>query len=88
MLDDAVTAAVAAIEEDGAEVIIIGCSAAYWMQPLMQARLAALGWEVPVLEGYRCAIEQAKMMVNLGVDASGLAFPGDHPRQWRRKKII
>lgn len=88
MLDDAVTAAVAAIEEDGAEVIIIGCSAAYWMQPLMQAQLAALGWEAPVLEGYRCAIEQAKMMVNLGVDASGLAFPGNHPRQWRRKKII
>ena len=24
----------------------------------------------------------------LRVDASGLAFPGDRPKQWRRKKVI
>jgi len=57
------------------------------MWPLLQQRLTALGWEVPVLEGYRCAIEQAKLLVNLGVDASGLAFPIDHPKKWRRKKL-
>jgi hypothetical protein len=44
--------------------------------------------EIPVLEGYRCAIEQAKLLVNLRVDASGLAFPSDHTPKWRRKKII
>ena len=47
-----------------------------------------MGWEVPVLEGYRCAISLAKMMVDLGVDASGLMFPGDRPRQWRKKKVF
>lgn len=78
----------AAIEEDGAEVIILGCSAAYWLQPLLQARLAEIGWEVPVLEGYRCAIALAKLMVGLGLDASGLAFPSDHPKRWRRKKLV
>lgn len=51
MLEAAVTESVAAIEEDGAEVLIIGCSAAYWMQGPLQDRLCALGWEVPVLEG-------------------------------------
>jgi Asp/Glu/hydantoin racemase len=80
--------AVAAIEEDGAEVIIFGCSAAFWLQPFLQKRLDELGWEIPVLEGYSCAIELAKAMVNLGLDASGLMFPGDHPGKWRRKKTF
>ena len=40
MLDAAVTESIAAIEEDGAEVIVLGCSAAYWMQPLLQKKLA------------------------------------------------
>ena len=38
MLEAAVGEAVAAIEEDGAEVITFGCSATFWMQPLLQKR--------------------------------------------------
>lgn len=86
LLDAAVTEAVAAIEEDGAESIILGCSAIYWMQPHLQRRLHDMGWEVPVLEGYRAAIEMAKLLANLGLSVSGLAFPSDNPRRWRRKK--
>ena len=74
--------------EDGAEVLVLGCSGAFWMQPHLQKRLNEMGWEVPVLEGYRCAIEQAKTLVNLGVDASGLMLPGDKPKKWRRKKVV
>jgi Asp/Glu/hydantoin racemase len=88
MLDAAVTESIAAIEEDGAEVIVLGCSAAYWMQPLLQKKLADIGWDVPVLEGYRCAIGVAKSLVDLGVDASGLAFPGERPAKWRRRKVF
>ncbi len=88
MLETSIGEAVSAIEDDGAEVLMLGCSAAYWMQPFLQRRLAEMGWEIPVLEGYRCAIEQAKLLVNLGVDASGLAFPIDHPKKWRRKKLF
>ncbi len=87
-VEEAVAAAVAAIEEDGAEVITFGCSGSFWLQPFVEKRLAAMGWEVPVLEGYRCAITLAKMMVDLGVDASGLMFPGDRPKQWRKKKVF
>jgi hypothetical protein len=47
-----------------------------------------MGWEVPVLEGYSCAIALAKLLVDLGVDASGLTFPSDHPRRWRRRKTF
>jgi allantoin racemase len=86
MLEAAVTEALAAIEDDGAEVITFGCSATFWMRPFLQQRLGEIGWEVPVLEGYSCAIALAKTMVSLGLDASGLAFPSDHPKKWRRRK--
>lgn len=88
MLETAATEAVAAIEEDGAESLILGCSAAYWLQRPLQQRLRDLGWDVPVLEGYRCAIAQAKLLVDLGVDASGLAYPLDTPRRTRRRKFV
>jgi Asp/Glu/hydantoin racemase len=88
MVEAAVAEAVAAIEEDGAEVITFGCSATFWLQPFLAQRLKALGWEIPVLEGYSCAIELAKMMVNLKIDASGLKFPTDLPVKWRRKKTF
>ena len=88
MLEAAVQESIAAIEEDGADVIMLGCSAAYWLQPLLQKKLNEIGWDVPVLEGFRCAIEVAKTLVDLGVDASGLAFPSERPAKWRRKKVF
>jgi len=88
IMETAVREAVAAIEEDGAEVLTFGCSALFWMRPILQKRLTELGWEVPVLEGYSCAITLAKAMVSLGVDASGLTFPSAHPKKWRRKKVF
>lgn len=88
MVDVAVAEAVAAIEKDGAEVIIFGCSAAFWLRPFLEKRLHDLGWEIPVLDGYSCAIVLAKALIDLGVNASGLAFPTDHPTKWRRKKTF
>lgn len=81
MLEAAVREAVAAIEEDGAEVLTLGCSATFWLQPFLQQRLCSLGWEIPVLEGYSCALEMAKLMVDLKLDASSLTFPPDHPEK-------
>ena len=88
MLEAAVTEAIAAIEEDGAEVITFGCSALFWLQPFLEKRLNEIGWEIPVLEGYRCAIELAKAMVDLGLSASGLTYPADRPKKWRRRKLV
>ena len=88
LLERSLAEAVAGIEEDGAETIILGCSAAFWMQPFLQRRLGDMGWEVPVLEGNRTAIEMAKLLTNLDVSVSGLAFPRDNPRKWRQKKTF
>jgi len=79
---------VAAIEEDGAEVLTMGCSATFWLQPFVEQRLKALGWDIPVLEGYSSAIQLAKLYVDLGITASALTFPPDHPKRWRRKKTF
>lgn len=87
-LETAVVEAVAAIEEDGADVITFGCSGTFWLRPFLQRRLNELGWDVPVLEGHSCAIAMAKMLVDLKVSASGLAFPVDRPKRWRRKKVF
>lgn len=87
-VERAVAEAVDAIQEDGAEVITFGCSDAFWLQSFVQKRLNDLGWEVPVLEGYSSAIALARLFVDLGVTASGLNFPGDRPKQWRRKKVF
>jgi allantoin racemase len=87
-VERAVNEAVAAIQEDGAEVITFGCSSTFWLHPFVQKRLNELGWEVPVLEGFSCAIALAKTFLDLGVNASGLTFPGDRPKQWRRKKVF
>ena len=88
VVEAALREAVAAIEEDGADVITFGCSALFWLQPVLQKRLAELGWEVPVLEGYSTAITLCKNMVDLGVSASGLVFPSAHPKKFRRKKLF
>ena len=58
------------------------------LAPGLEKKLAEIGWDVPVLEGYRCAIGVAKTLVDLGVDASGLAFPGERPVKWRRRKVF
>ena len=87
-VERAVEEAVAAIEEDGAEVITFGCSASFWLRPFVEKRLNEIGWEIPVIEGYSCAIELAKAMVNLGISTSGLMLPADRPKKWRRKKTF
>ena len=88
MLDTAIEESIAAIEEDGAEVITLGCSAAFWLKPFLERGLSELGWDIPVLEGYSCAIELAKSYVNLQLDVSGLMVPNDHPINYRRKKLF
>ena len=87
-VEAAVSAAVSAIEQDGAEVITFGCSGTFWLQPFVRDGLKALGWDVPVLEGYSASIAQAKLMVDLGVDASGLLFPADRPEKVRWVKTF
>ncbi len=70
-----------AIEKDGADVIVCGCSLTYFLQPMAQKRLKEMGYDVPVLHGYKCAIELAKALVNLRVSQGQIAFPSKKPKK-------
>lgn len=69
------------IEKDGADVIVCGCTAILLIQPLVQEKLRELGYDVPVLHGYKCAIEMARSLVNMKVSQSKFAFPNKIPRK-------
>ena len=87
-VERAIDQAEAAIIEDGAEVITLGCSMTFWLQPYIRDGLRARGWDVPVLEGYTAAIELAKLMVNLGVNASGITYMDVRPQRILTKVYV
>lgn len=87
-VERAVEQAEAAIIEDGAEVITLGCSGVFWLQPFIKKGLAEKGWDVPVLEGYSSSIELAKLMINLGVNASGITYITDLPKRTLSKVFV
>lgn len=77
----AVRESVAAIEEDGADVITFGCTGLMWMQPYVQTRLNEMGYDTPVLHSHKCAIELAKALVNMKLKQSKTAFPSKEPKK-------
>lgn len=87
-VDNAVDQAEKALMEDGAEVITMGCSGVFWLKPFIEKGLAERGWEVPVLEGYSSSIALAKLMIDLGVNASGITFMEDHPKRLPEKILV
>ena len=88
VVERAIEQAEAAIIEDGAEVITLGCSMTFFLKPHIEKGLNELGWDVPVLEGYTSSIELAKLMVNLGVNASGITYMGARPERSLNKITV
>jgi len=87
-VERAVDQAEKAIVEDGAEVITLGCSMVFFLQPHIKEGLRARGWDVPVLEGYTASIELAKLMVSLGVNASGITYMDARPQRIPQKIFV
>jgi allantoin racemase len=88
VVERAIEQAEAAIVEDGAEVITLGCSMTFFLKPHIEKGLKERGWDIPVLEGYTSSIELAKLMVNLGVNASGITYMGARPKRALDKIIV
>jgi len=80
-VEDFVRECIEAIEKEGVDVIVIGCTALMYIQPLAQKRLLALGYEVPVLHPFKCAIAMARALVDLKLSQSKLAFPSTTPKK-------
>ena len=75
LLDAMEDAAVKAIESDGAEVLILGCTGLSWMAPDLRRRLAARGVPAPVIQPVWAAVAFARMHVMLNMRHSPLAYP-------------
>jgi len=72
-----------AVREDGAHVIIPGCTGLAGLAPRIQAGLAARGCEVPVLDPPTVAMKLAESLVALGLTHSRRTFAAPHPREIR-----
>lgn len=65
--------------EDGADVLILGCTGLTGLAKRLQNEL-----NVPVLEGERLALSLAQMMVDVGISQSKKAFP----KPAKKKRIL
>ena len=64
-----------AVREDGAHVIIPGCTGLAGLAPRIQAGLAERGCEVPVLDPPSVAMKLAESLVDLGQSHSKQTYP-------------
>ncbi len=63
-----------AIEEDGAEAIVIGCTGFAGFAPELAQRLAAKGKPVPVVDPVAAAIGCLQLMVRSGISQSAVTY--------------
>lgn len=78
-LDAMEQAAMLALEQDGAEVLILGCTGLTWMAADLRQRLAKRGYPAPVIQPIWAAVSFARMLVTLGMRHSPLAYPPEIP---------
>jgi allantoin racemase len=74
-LQAVVAAAERAVREDGAHVIVPGCTGLGGLAPRVQASLAERGCPVPVLDPPSVAVKMAEMLVDLGQSHSKRTWP-------------
>ena len=58
-----------AIEEDGAEVLLLGCAGMAGADKILQSAL-----QVPVLDGVVCAVKLAEILYDYGLRTSRVGF--------------
>jgi allantoin racemase len=69
-----------AIEDDGADTLVLGCTALSWLVPSVRARLAERGFDVPVIEPIHAAVTLARSLVMMRLSQSRIAFPTNQPK--------
>ena len=64
-----------AIVEDKSDVIVLGCTGMTEVATALQQKVLAVGYEVPIVDPLRAAIQWAEMLVKLKLRHSGVAYP-------------
>ena len=63
-----------AIEKDGVEVLVMGCTGIVGVDDVMKKKLLVDGYDIPVLEAGVCAMTMAEMYVRMGLKPSRLTY--------------
>ncbi|HJJ39527.1 MAG TPA: aspartate/glutamate racemase family protein [Methanocorpusculum sp.] len=63
-----------AIEEDGVEVLVMGCTGIVGIDEEMKTKLLADGYDVPVLEAGACAMTLTELYARMGLKPSRLTY--------------
>ena len=63
-----------AIEDDGVEVLVMGCTGIVGIDDAMKSKLLADGYDVPVLEAGACAMTMAELYARMGLKPSRLTY--------------
>jgi allantoin racemase len=69
-----VAVAETSVRQDGAHVLIPGCTGLAGFAPRIQAELARRGCEVPVLDAPPLALKSAELLVNMGLSHSRRSY--------------
>lgn len=72
-----------AVQEDGAHVIVPGCTGLAGLAPRIQTGLAERGCEVPVLDPPSVAMKLAESLIDLGQTHSKRTFPSPPTKEIR-----
>jgi allantoin racemase len=72
-----------AVREDGAHVLIPGCTGLAGLAPRIEAGLAERGCEVPVLDPPSVALKLAESLVDLGLSHSRRTYPSPPVKEIR-----
>ena len=60
--------------EDGAEAIVLGCTAMVDVTETVQARLHEAGYQIPVLEAAQSAVMLLELTVKMGLHHSRITY--------------
>ena len=74
-IDPLVEEAVRAIEDDGAEIILFGCTGMTGLAEAVAIQLQAQEYDVPVIDPGILTLKMAELLVDLGLSQSKLSFP-------------
>jgi allantoin racemase len=78
---------VRAIKEDHAHVLILGCTGMMGVAGDLQRRLAAAGFDVPVIDPIGAALKYAEAMVALGIRQSRLTYHQPKAYEMTKKSL-
>lgn len=75
-ITEVVNICVKSIEEDGVDVIVLGCGGLKWMKEVLESELAKKGYSITIIAPIALAVEMAKTLVTQKLSHNKTGYPG------------